>query len=177
MIDKIIYTIIGIILGVVGVIVGNYSIFSYPIDWGATGNWALVIVAIVASIVAYSEVTESRRLQRVELTHDYIREIRRLISEGIVNEAQKHVARMSYNMPPYDKNTQIVVYFYEELGIMYKENIIERKLILPLLGNLPDVYSSFSKYIQAWRTKSNDAEQFTNWEYLKDQVINNTTKQ
>jgi len=170
---KTIFLLLGIVLGIIiGVVLNNYFLDFYNIDWGATGTWGLLIVTIIALTVAYHQLMESRRLQRLKFTYAYISEIREIISEGTLNNAQKHVKEhiQTAKTVPYNKDMQRVIYFYEELGIMYKLNAIERTLILHLLGNVPEVYQVFSKFIEVCRHATNDSSQFQNWEYLKDQV-------
>lgn len=172
MLKIIIFFMIGTAVGVVGCVLTIYYFNFYVVDWGATGTWGLLIVTVIALTVAYQQLMESRRLHRAELTYAYISEIRKIISEGILNNAQKHVKQHINSSPtvPYNKDMQTVIYFYEELGIMYKENSIERQLILPLLGNLPLVYKQFKQFIENCRKSTGDNDQFQYWEYLKDQV-------
>ena len=189
MLDKKIYLIFGIIIGVIVVIIGNYLLDFYTIDWGATGTWGLLFLAIVALIVAYQQIIENRRLKKIEVDHArklqklevtqaYLSDTRKLVIHGTLNEAIKKVKYREENgqLLSYDLDIQTVIYFFEELGIMYKEDMIDHKLIRIMTNILaPRTYDEMFAFIQAAKKSSGGENMFKNWEYLVEQVRSKDT--
>lgn len=183
MFNKIIILIIGIIFGALTVVMGNYFFEYYPIDWGATATWGLFIIAIVASTIAYKQVVENRKLKRLDVNHArklhkltltqaYLRDLREIIVSGTANRAQKKVKEIDQTLNvKYDLDIQNVIYFCEELAIMYKENMVNRKLIRIMASNfILDIYDRFETFIVVSKKSSNDKNPFENWEYLVEEL-------
>lgn len=188
MLVKIMLVLLGILIGVV---LNNYILDFYHIDWGLTGTWGLLIVAMGALLFAYQQIIENRKLKKIEVDHArklqklevtqvYLSDIRKLVIHGTLNEAIKKVKHREENgqMLSYDLDIQTVIYFFEELGIMYKEDMIDRKLIRVMTKILAlRSYSEMSAFIEAAKLSSKYENMFQNWEYLVEQFSSkNSTK-
>ncbi len=186
MYNKIIYITSGIVIGVIAATLYNYILNFYDIDSGATATWGLLIVAIIALIFAYQQIVENRKLnkvevdharklQRLEVTQAYLRDIRKMVAEGTLNSAIKKVKQMvSEKEVTYDKDIQLIIYFFEELGIMYRENMVDRKLVRDMSPYLiPRVYDEFNTLLEALKKNTHYDNPFKNWEYLVKQFKNN----
>lgn len=180
---KITYLIIGIILGSISVVCINYIVELYNVDWGATANWGLMVVAIIALLFAYVQILENRRinvievkhsrkLKRLEITQSYLSEMRRIVVDGTANNAIQKVNDMIVTgNVSHDLDIQVIIYFFEELGIMYKRNMVDRKLIEDNSSTwLPKIYDEFSPFIDACNNIPGNEETFKNWKYLADAV-------
>jgi hypothetical protein len=186
MYNKIIYITSGIVIGVIAATLYNYILNFYDIDSGATANWGLLIVAIFALLFAYQQILENRKLkkvevdharklQRLEVTQAYLSDIRRMVVEGTLNSAIKKVKQtVSEKKVTYDEDIQFIIYFFEELGIMYRENMVDRKLVRDMSAILISrVYDEFNTFLEAFKKASRDDNPVKNWEYLVKQIKNN----
>lgn len=143
--------------------------FNYPIDWGATGTWALVIVGISGLIFAWKQIENSRELRKNEITLNFISRFSGMETAGVFSTAIQSLQNIDYSKLKEYKEAhpgiQPAAIYFLELSYYYHNDLINKEL---LIGVFPirfvQIFDNFKTLIEHQRKEAPNS--YLGWEVM-----------